>query len=114
MGPEGAVNVLYRRELAAAEDAVAMRLAKVQEFKDKFANPYVAADRGFMSVLLTPGMRATAVEVKAVSTAGGFILPNDHVDILLTRAAPKSGNTTVCVPCSCNPPAPPSQAYSPP
>jgi propionyl-CoA carboxylase beta chain len=33
MGPEGAVNVLYRRELAAAEDAVAMRLAKVQEFK---------------------------------------------------------------------------------
>lgn len=49
----------------------------------------IKADRGFMSVLLSPGMRATAVEVKAVSTAGGFILPNDHVDILLTRAAPK-------------------------
>ncbi|MER2606286.1 MAG: Flp pilus assembly protein CpaB [Siculibacillus sp.] len=48
------------------------------------------AERGFMSVILSPGMRATAVEVKAVSTAGGFILPNDHVDILLTRAAPKS------------------------
>ena len=47
------------------------------------------ADRGFMSVILTPGMRATAVEVKAVSSAGGFILPNDHVDVLLTRAAPK-------------------------
>jgi pilus assembly protein CpaB len=52
----------------------------------------IKADRGFMSVLLTPGMRATAVEVKAVSTAGGFILPNDHVDILLTRAAPKGSN----------------------
>ncbi len=48
------------------------------------------ADRGFMSVILTPGMRATAVEVKAVSSAGGFVLPNDHVDILLTRAAAKA------------------------
>jgi pilus assembly protein CpaB len=47
-------------------------------------------DRGFMSVILTPGMRALAVEVKASSTAGGFVLPNDHVDIILTRAAPKS------------------------
>jgi propionyl-CoA carboxylase beta chain len=54
MGPEGAVNVLYRRELAAAEDAVALRLAKVQEFKDKFANPYVAADRGFIDDVIEP------------------------------------------------------------
>lgn len=45
------------------------------------------ADRGFMSVILTPGMRAIAVEVKAVSSAGGFVLPNDRVDIILTRAA---------------------------
>ena len=45
-----------------------------------------------MSVLLTPGMRAGAIEVKAVSTAGGFILPNDHVDVILTRAAPKGGS----------------------
>lgn len=49
------------------------------------------SDRGFMSVILSPGMRALAVEVKAVSTAGGFVLPNDHVDIILTRAAPKGG-----------------------
>ncbi len=54
MGSEGAVNVLYRRELAAAEDAVAMRLAKVKEFKDKFANPYVAADRGFIDDVIEP------------------------------------------------------------
>ena len=47
------------------------------------------ADRGFMSVILAPGMRAAAIEVKAVSTAGGFILPNDRVDVLLTRAALK-------------------------
>jgi len=53
----------------------------------------IKADRGFMSVILTPGMRASAVEVKAVSTAGGFILPGDHVDVILTRAAPKAGNS---------------------
>ena len=52
----------------------------------------IKADRGFMSVILTPGMRATAVEVKASSTAGGFVLPGDHVDIILTRATNKAGN----------------------
>lgn len=52
----------------------------------------IKADRGFMSVILTPGMRASAVEVKPASTAGGFILPNDHVDVILTRAAPKAGS----------------------
>jgi pilus assembly protein CpaB len=52
----------------------------------------IKADRGFMSVILSPGMRASAVEVKAVSTAGGFILPNDHVDVILTRAAPKAAS----------------------
>lgn len=51
----------------------------------------IRSDRGFMSVILQPGMRAIAVEVKAVSTAGGFVLPNDHVDVILTRAAPKTG-----------------------
>jgi pilus assembly protein CpaB len=56
------------------------------------AQRLIKADRGFMSVILSPGMRATAVEVKAVSTAGGFILPNDHVDVILTRAAPKGGS----------------------
>jgi pilus assembly protein CpaB len=50
------------------------------------------ADRGFMSVILSPGMRAIAIEVKAQSTAGGFILPNDHVDVILTRAAKSTAN----------------------
>lgn len=79
-----------------APNELANRLTKTAFFRgEPIREPsLIAADRGFMSVLLTPGMRATAVEVKAVSTAGGFILPNDHVDILLTRAAPKSGNGT--------------------
>jgi propionyl-CoA carboxylase beta chain len=54
MGPEGAVNVLYRRELAAAADPAALRAQKVAEFREKFANPYVAADRGFVDEVIEP------------------------------------------------------------
>jgi propionyl-CoA carboxylase beta chain len=54
MGPEGAVNILYRRELLKAEDPEALRRQRVEEFKDKFANPYVAADRGFIDEIIEP------------------------------------------------------------
>ncbi len=54
MGPEGAVNVLYRRELLKAEDPELARKQKVAEFKEKFANPYVAADRGFIDEVIAP------------------------------------------------------------
>jgi propionyl-CoA carboxylase beta chain len=54
MGPEGAVKVLYRRELAAAADAEALRQQKVAEFRAKFANPFVAADRGFVDEVIEP------------------------------------------------------------
>ena len=54
MGPEGAVNVLYRRELQAAADPDALRARKVTEFREKFANPYVATDRGFVDAVIEP------------------------------------------------------------
>jgi len=54
MGPEGAVNILYRRELAASKDAEALRRERVEEFRDKFANPYVAAERGFVDAVIEP------------------------------------------------------------
>jgi propionyl-CoA carboxylase beta chain len=54
MGPEGAVNVLYRRELQRAADPEALRAQKVAEFREKFANPYVAADRGFVDEVILP------------------------------------------------------------
>ena len=54
MGPEGAVNVLYRRELAKADDPEAARREKVAEFREKFANPYVAVDRGFVDEVIEP------------------------------------------------------------
>ena len=54
MGPEGAVNILYKRELDAAEDPEALRAVKVAEFREKFANPYVAASRGFVDEVIRP------------------------------------------------------------
>jgi propionyl-CoA carboxylase beta chain len=54
MGPEAAVGVLYRRELQAAGDPEALRARKVQEFREKFANPYVATDRGFVDAVIEP------------------------------------------------------------
>jgi propionyl-CoA carboxylase beta chain len=54
MGPEGAVNILYRRELQAAKDPEALRREKLDEFRSKFANPYVAAERGFVDAVIEP------------------------------------------------------------
>ncbi|MGE5359323.1 MAG: carboxyl transferase domain-containing protein, partial [Bacteroidales bacterium] len=54
MGPEGAVNILYRRELDTAADPAAARRQRVSEFKEKFANPYVAAERGFIDEVIRP------------------------------------------------------------
>jgi len=54
MGAEGAVGILYRRELATAPDPEAARQAKIEEFRDKFASPYVAAERGFIDEVIEP------------------------------------------------------------
>jgi propionyl-CoA carboxylase beta chain len=54
MGPEGAVNVLYRRELAAAGDAGQFRQSKIEEFRNRFANPYTAAEKGWVDEVIQP------------------------------------------------------------
>lgn len=54
MGPEGAVNIVYRREIAAAEDQESVRKQKIEEFRDRFANPFVAAERGFLDDVIEP------------------------------------------------------------
>jgi propionyl-CoA carboxylase beta chain len=59
MGPEGAVNVLYRRELAAAADPEALRARLVAEFREKLANPFIAASRGFVDEVIQPRMTRT-------------------------------------------------------
>src|SRR5579885_1102101 len=54
MGPEGAVDIVYKRELEQATNRQEMRQAKIEEFRDRFANPYVAADRGFVDAVIQP------------------------------------------------------------
>ena len=56
MGPEGAVNIVYKRELDRAPEADRDRLRKekVAEFRERFANPYVAAERGYIDAIIEP------------------------------------------------------------
>ena len=54
MGPKGAVNVLYREELAEADDPDTRRQELIDEYRDEFANPYTAADRGFVDDVIEP------------------------------------------------------------
>ncbi len=54
MGPEGAANIIFRKDIMGAEDPVAMRAEKIEEYKEKFANPYVAASKGYVDAVITP------------------------------------------------------------
>ena len=54
MGPQGAVNVLYGEELAEADDVEARRQELIDEYRDAFANPYIAAKRGFVDDVIEP------------------------------------------------------------
>jgi acetyl-CoA carboxylase carboxyltransferase component len=54
MGPDGAVNIIFRRELAEAEDPDKRREELVAEYKDNFANPYAAARRGYVDDIIEP------------------------------------------------------------
>jgi propionyl-CoA carboxylase beta chain len=54
MGAEGAVDILYRREIAEASDKASARRSRVNEFEEKFANPYIAAERGFIDEVIEP------------------------------------------------------------
>ena len=54
MGPEGAVNILYKRELEADSDADQLRKQRIEEFREKLANPFIAASRGFIDEVIQP------------------------------------------------------------
>lgn len=56
MGPEGAVNIVYKRELdkAAESDRERLRQEKIAEFRDRFANPFVAAEKGYIDAVIEP------------------------------------------------------------
>lgn len=54
MGPEGAANIIFRKEIMSSDDPDKMRKKKVEEYKTKFANPYVAASRGYIDAVIEP------------------------------------------------------------
>lgn len=54
MGPEGAANIIFRKEITEAQNPEEMRQQKVKEYREKFANPYVAASRGYIDAVIEP------------------------------------------------------------
>lgn len=54
MGPDGAANIIFRKEIAAADDPVAKRAEKIEEYRSQFANPYEAAKRGYVDDVIEP------------------------------------------------------------
>ena len=72
MGSEGAANIIFRKEISAAEDPDAMRQEKIQEYKDKFSNPYIAARDGHIDAVIQPGetrdFLVHAIHVSATKT----------------------------------------------
>ncbi len=54
MGPKGAVNIIFRKEIAAAEDPVAEQERRMEEYREQFANPYIAASRGYVDDVIEP------------------------------------------------------------
>jgi len=54
MGPEGAANIIFKKEISEAEDPDKVRKAKVKEYKERFANPYVAAAKGYVDTVIEP------------------------------------------------------------
>ncbi len=61
LGPEGAANIIFRDEIAAADDPVAVRRARVEDYRRRFANPYVAAGRGYLDAVIDPAATRPAL-----------------------------------------------------
>jgi acetyl-CoA carboxylase carboxyltransferase component len=68
MGPEGAVNIVFRKELEEAGDPEARRDELVADYREQFANPYVAAERGYVDEVIEP-RRTRPVLIDALQTA---------------------------------------------
>jgi propionyl-CoA carboxylase beta chain len=68
MGPDGAVNIVFRRELDDSEEAEAKRAELIADYKEQFANPYAAAERGYVDDVIEP-RRTRPVLIDALETA---------------------------------------------
>jgi propionyl-CoA carboxylase beta chain len=85
MGAQGAVNILYRRELAAAADPDALRAQRVTEYEDTLANPYIAAERGYVDAVIRPAQTRSQVTraLRALRSKRQTMPPKKHGNIPL-------------------------------
>src|SRR5580698_5497866 len=85
MGAQGAVNILYRRELAAADDPELLRKDKITEYEDTLANPYIAAERGYVDAVVRPAETRLAVTkaLRTLRTKRQSLPPKKHGNIPL-------------------------------
>lgn len=85
MGPDGAANIIFKNDIANADDPVATRQQMIEEYKDKFANPYIAASRGYVDDVIEPD----STRPRLISALEVLASKRD------TRPAKKHGNIPV-------------------
>jgi propionyl-CoA carboxylase beta chain len=85
MGAQGAVNVLYRREIAAAEDPARVREEKIRAYEDTLDNPYIAAERGYVDAVIRPAETRPAITkaLRTLRTKRQTLPPKKHGNIPL-------------------------------
>jgi propionyl-CoA carboxylase beta chain len=85
MGAQGAVNILYRADLAAASDPAARRAELVQEYEDTLANPYIAAERGYLDAVIRPAQTRSQIVrgLRMLRTKRETLPPKKHGNIPL-------------------------------
>jgi propionyl-CoA carboxylase beta chain len=85
MGPKGAVEILWRREIEGAEDPAAALEARAAEYRERFANPWVAAERGYVDAVVDPAdtRRLLATALQALARKRDANPPRKHGNLPL-------------------------------
>jgi propionyl-CoA carboxylase beta chain len=85
MGAQGAVNILYRSELAATDDPAALRTDLIKEYEDTLANPYIAAERGYVDAVIAPSATRAQITrgLRTLRTKRETLPPKKHGNIPL-------------------------------
>ena len=83
MGAEGAANIIFRKEIEAAEDKAAKRAEMIKIYEEQFNNPYVAASRGYIDAIILPSeTRKRLVDALEIcSTKSESLPPKKHGNI---------------------------------
>jgi acetyl-CoA carboxylase carboxyltransferase component len=77
MGPEGAVNIVFRRELELGDDPEERRAELIEDYRERFANPYTAAERGYVDEVIEP-RRTRPMLIDALETCLTKREPRPH------------------------------------